>query len=194
MECQAVRDAVFDALEGVESNAVEKAIREHLANCAACKQAISMEWVSLNAALVPEQTEQLFRNAEQRLMNKLQRSGMPHLIEKAKEYQKLFFRMAAADPSIQNTPGVVLHRLDVAGKDLEIVCNVKDKALMHFSVVDKKTRNTSTALDQGQLKLPSGQSFAIRSGSTNIPLQDIIDASNFILLDSTGAELHIQES
>jgi hypothetical protein len=196
MDCDRVQEAILDVLAGVRSDIAVESVRDHLDGCDRCR-ALTPEtariWVTVNQALLPEPTEEFWKKIGESVFGEARRVPFPRLQAKLSEYRDRLVRMAAADPSMERDPGAVVHRLEIEGEELDVVCHMKEKALVKLTIVDRRTRGISKRLDGGRVKLRSGRTHEIRDGGVEIALQDLLEEIAFTIVKPDGTEVRVSE-
>ena len=102
-------------------------------------------------------------------------------------------RVAAADGSSERSLDPVMHRLEVEGEALDIVCHRKARTLVRLSIVDRASRDTSVYLDRAWVILPSGRTLAIGEGGAEVGLEDLLAGIAFSINLPDGRELRVCE-
>lgn len=196
MDCDKVQDAMLDVLEGDTPGMPLEKVREHVETCERCRAAapqIASDWVTVNQALAPEPDEEFWRAIESRVLGMARVVEFPGLQAKLAEYRDRLVRLAAAGPPTEEEMGPLLQRLEVEGEELDVVCHMKEQALLRLSIVDRRTRETSDRLNGAQIRLPSGRSHEIKDGGAEMALQDLIEEIGFTIVKADGTELRVRE-
>lgn len=196
MDCRSLQEKVIDILEGQPTPFTDKEIRAHVAGCAACRAAIpeiERRWMAVNEAMMPPPDPARKEEMWQAILARVKAPSFPRFHLKLTEYRDRFVRMAAADPSLDGEIEPVVHCLAIEGEELDMVCHMKEKALVHIAIVDRKSRETSGRLDGCSLRLPSGATHVIREGGADIGLQDLIREIGLTIVRPDGTELRVVE-
>jgi len=196
MDCAKIQDAIFAVLAGGIPEIPLGQVRSHLQTCALCQAAapdLATDWVTINQALMPEPTQEFWKGIDDRILGIVKAPAIPGLQAKLTDYRDRLVRMAASDPSLEHDIGPVVHRLQVEGEELDVVCHMKEKALVRMSIVDRKTKEASRRLDGARVRLPSGRTYDIKEGGAEIPLQDLIEEIGLTIVKPDGTELRVRE-
>jgi hypothetical protein len=198
VDCETARDAVFALLDGIPPGVPAADLDAHMGTCEACRSEIPRladRWMAVNAALSPPPpTEARWKAMEDRILAAVARPAFPSLQAKLAAHAERFLAAAAAEtPSTAGLPPIV-HRLEIEGEELDVVCHTKDKAVVRLTVVDRKTRETCGRLDGGTIVLGSGKEFRIENGGADVALHEVLKALRFTIRRPDGLELRLRES
>lgn len=197
MSCNAVRDALFDLLGGEAPALSDEEIRLHLADCELCRRALpelAAKWVAINAAIAPKSVPPPSRELRERIKARAQEPEFPALQKKLIAYRDRFIRMAGAEAGTGKETLPILHRLEVGGGALEVICHTKEEFVLHLGIVDRISGQTSPSLDGGEFLFSSGRRIPIIQGGADIGLQEFSSELGFALVRPDGSILHVLEA
>ena len=196
MDCDSIQKAILAMHAGDDLEVPASQLREHIGGCARCKSAlpgIGKDWVRMNQALMPEPPAEFWQRVDARILGMARASAFAGLQAELTRFWASQGHMAADDPSSGREPDAVVHRLEVEGEELDVVIHTMDRGHVRLSIVDRKTRETSTRLDACEVALPSGRRIPIKDGGADIELHALLQEIGFSIVKRDGTVLRVRE-
>lgn len=196
MDCKAIRESVLDLLAGETPRASQEEIRSHMAGCDTCRAALpalAQDHVAINTVFMPRKYAPPGPEILVKILARARSTPFPVLAGKLSAYRDRFVRLAAADPASAGERAPVLHRLEIEGEPLDVVCHTKEEFVLRLSIVDRATGGTSHLLDGAEVLFPSGRRERIVRGGVDVGLQEFLSEPGFALVRPDGTLLHVRE-